>query len=225
MPPTRRTSLPARLAAVLLLASLLAACGGGDGTDQEVASLGDATTRDTAADDDSGGGADGDVSDAEAEEAMLEFAACMRENGVDMPDPELDGGGGAIAIGPDGAAPDREAFEQADEACRHLMEDVMGAPEEMTPEEQAEMEDQALAFAQCMRDNGVDMPDPQFDGDGRVTQELAAIDPDDESFQDAQDACAEEMGGAGGPGFRIGPGGPPGGETGPATDEQVEAAP
>ena len=30
-----------------------------------------------------------------------------------------------------------------------------------------------LDLARCMRDNGVDMPDPQFEG-GRVTQRMAA---------------------------------------------------
>jgi hypothetical protein len=194
---------------VLLLIATLSACGGGDGSEQDVATLDGATTDDSAGEDPAGGdgGADGEVSDEEAEEAMLEFAECMRENGVDMPDPQTGGGGAGIVIGPgaDGDAPDMEAFEAADEACRHLMEEVMGARPDLSPEEQAEMEDQALAFAQCMRDNGVDMPDPEFDGDGRVTQEMRGVDPGDESFQEAQDACAERMGGEG-PVFGVRPG-------------------
>ena len=28
------------------------------------------------------------------------------------------------------------------------------------------MQEQALAFAQCMREHGIDMPDPQFGNDG-----------------------------------------------------------
>ena len=33
------------------------------------------------------------------EQAVLDFAACMREHGVDMPDPEIDSAGGGIAFG------------------------------------------------------------------------------------------------------------------------------
>src|SRR5919109_1855174 len=36
-----------------------------------------------------------------------------------------------------------------------------------TPAASIDPRDAALAFAQCMRDHGVDMPDPQFSGDGQ----------------------------------------------------------
>lgn len=61
-------------------------------------------------------------------------------------------------------------------------------------------EEQALAFAQCMRDNGVDFPDPTVDSDGNPSFEGAfgrseegGFDPGDTSFQDAMTACGDLM--------------------------------
>jgi len=69
-------------------------------------------------------------------------------------------------------------------------------------------EEQALAFAQCMRDNGVDFPDPTVNADGSPDFAGAfgrgqdgGFDPNDTSFQDAMTACGDLM-----DGLQIGPG-------------------
>ncbi|PKQ17880.1 MAG: hypothetical protein CVT68_06220 [Actinobacteria bacterium HGW-Actinobacteria-8] len=69
-------------------------------------------------------------------------------------------------------------------------------------------EDQALAFAQCMRDNGVEFPDPTVDADGSPSFEGAfgrgqegGFDPQDTSFQEAMTACDDLM-----EGLSVGPG-------------------
>ncbi len=54
------------------------------------------------------------------EDVLLEYAACMRDNGVDMPDPDLNGNGGLIDLG-DMSGDD---FEAADGACNHLLSDL-----------------------------------------------------------------------------------------------------
>ena len=72
-----------------------------------------------------------------------------------------------------------------------------GGDDEVTQEER---EEAMLAFAQCMRDHGIDMPDPQFNEDGGATIQAGpggAIDPDDPDFQAAEEACRGDM-----PGFR-----------------------
>ena len=61
---------------------------------------------------------------------------------------------------------DQEDFEAAQTACEDLLEDVRGSFGMDDPEQRAKMQEQMLAFAQCMRDHGIDMPDPQFN-DGR----------------------------------------------------------
>ena len=149
---------------------------------------------------------------SDPQEAMLAFVDCMRDHGVDMPDPEFtadggvimraDGGGDAPEQGMSGG-PGDPGFDEAQEACGSLIE---GTVRDIDPEQQAEIQAQALAFAQCMREHGVEMPDPRFDADGRVSimvggPDSPRIDPD--VMQAAQEAC----GGLMGPGAPAGPAG------------------
>lgn len=198
MPVRTRRPLPAALLPALLVVVLvLAACGGGDSGDG-VASL----SGDAAAMSEDEGGAGGE--EVDPEDAFVEFARCMREHGVDMPDPQP-GGGGVVRVGPgpgEGLDPASEEFREADEACRPILEEAMGEMPEPSPEEQAEMRDRMLAFARCMREHGVDMPDPTFGEDGSAMVELGPADEvrgpeDDPDFAEAQEACGDLLGGPG----------------------------
>jgi len=212
-PPARRALTPLRLIAAVGVVAVVAAVAfvglsGGDGDDDGtdgVASIDGTETAEGEADDDGGGGG-GRVDDSEFQDAMLEFAACMREHGIDMPDPEFDGDGGGVMIGggPDepGNQPSQEEFEAADEACSSIMDEVR--PDiQLTPEEQAEMQDDMVAVSQCMRDKGWDMPDPQVNEDGSVMVERNQDDPTSgkaptpenrEEHQSDMEACQEELG-------------------------------
>lgn len=190
----RRLFLP--LAALLFVA----ACSGATAADDGVASI-----------DDPGGGSGGAPSPSAAvdrEAAMLAFARCMREHGVDVPDPAPAAGSGptgAIRIGGDDGI-DPKAFEAANEACREHIEGLMpdGGPNGMSPEDQ----DRMIEFARCMRDHGIDMPDPQFSDGGAVTigGPDGAIDFESPEFKAAEEACRDLLPGLGG-----GPGVEPGG--------------
>jgi hypothetical protein len=164
--------------ALALGLGLLAACGSDDPTGS-----GSATT--TAA-------ATGDAADpAEPGEAALAYAECMREEGVeDFPDPEVSSDGGVMIGGADiGDDPDVAA---AEEACGELL-DAGGTFDAPDPERQAELEEQVLAFAECMREQGIDFPDPEVDG-GRVQMQAGdGVDPGSPEFRAAQEACADEM--------------------------------
>jgi hypothetical protein len=163
-----------------------------------------------------GGGDDDDSADAEAnfEDAQVEFAQCMREHGIDMPDPEPGQSGINIRL-PEGVDPDSESFQNAQEECEPIIQDAIPEGERPDP---SEARDQGVKFAQCMREHGVNMPDPQVDSEGRVTfggspqggegsdggREDILSDPD---FEEAQEACQEEVGGFG-----------PGADEEPSTD-------
>jgi hypothetical protein len=193
--------------AVLAIAAIAAACGGGMPGPSGVASLTDP-------------GASPDASatptaSIDPEEAMLAYAECMRENGVDMPDPQISEGGG-VAIGINGEV-DSETLQAAQEACNDLMSGARGEPREMTPEEK----DALLAYSACMREHDVDMPDPVFEGGGAVRIERGQsgedgeggklIDPNSEVFQAADEACRPllgDFGPDGGPSLQVNPGGP-----------------
>ena len=198
----------------VLAVAALAACGGGGGDDDSVASLDGSGTEDDTGNDSAGGGQGGRGQLSPAfEDAMLEYAQCMRDQGIDFPDPSMSADGGVV-IGPRqgaGNGPPSEAdmqeFESADEECRHILEAVEDEMPRPDPQQEAEMRDEALAFAECMRDHGIDFPDPQFEDGGGMTMALEGVDPEDPAFQRAQEACGSE-GGI----FSVG-GGPAGGST------------
>ena len=193
------------------LALLLAACGGGESS-EGIASL----QEETAADESSSTTA---APSADPEQAFLDFTACMREHGVDMPDPEISSAGGGFAFGITvEGGPAEEGAEEgpissaeldqmmaANEACNHFLEGVI---QEFERPDMSEMQDQMLAFAQCMRDHGVDMPDPEFSEDGAVTifggPGDPGMDPGDPAFREASEACNEIFGGEGGMGIIVG---------------------
>jgi len=144
------------------------------------------------------------------EDAMVSYAACMRDHGVDMPDPTFadsgDGGGkmsiavplagGASGGGPVGG-PDDATFTAAAEACQSIMDEAQQNMPKMSAEDEAKMRDEALKFAQCMRDHGVDIPDPTFDGTGAgpaIMKGGADTGPpmDTDKFNEAASACQSE---------------------------------
>jgi hypothetical protein len=210
MRTTRSLLAPALLAVSLALP--LAACGGGGGGDasDDVASLGgDATTTTSGG---GGGRGGGPGQNPEFEDAMLEFARCMRDHGIDFPDPQANGDGmivvGGGVGGPGGQRPseaDMERMEDAQEACQPILDEVQSQMPQPDPEQLEEMRENALEFAQCMREHGVDMPDPVFDDSGAIGIQIGpsddgpstgpAFDPNDEDFQAAQEACGGPGGG------------------------------
>ena len=143
----------------ILIAALglfLAACSGSSNTG--VASLADNTDAAPSV----GESAPDAVDD---EEALLAFAACMRDNGVDgFEDPQINADG-TIEFGPgagSGEGFDRDAMRTARDACSTHLEGLAFGPGNV---DRSEIEDTLVEFATCMRENGVDMPDPDFSGE------------------------------------------------------------
>lgn len=189
--PTRRWLVGAAVAAGLLLAACGSDDAGNSATPQVVSGNGAATGGDGA----SAAAASSDVSD---EELALEFAECMRGEGVDWPDPitladgsiDLLGGQGPEAItGGDGTVDD--ATQAAIDTCSPIIEGSSLLPG--ADDIDAETQDQLLEFAQCLRDNGVDVDDPDLSviGTGRGPAAMFGpdFDPSDPTTQDAIGAC------------------------------------
>jgi hypothetical protein len=92
-------------------------------------------------------------------EKAVKFSECMRDNGVrEFPDPDASG-----RLTVDGVIngssidPNSPTWDAAMGACKDLQPPGFTGDDNVTPEEQ----DARLAFAQCIRDNGVeDFPDP-----------------------------------------------------------------
>ena len=120
------------------------------------------------------------------DEAFLEYGACMREMGVDMPDPASDGESVTMV----GSDADQETLEAAMAECDPILESAFGEFE-MSPEQDAERLDMELAFARCMRENGVEeWQDPNPDG-----STIIDIGPDDdmETLEAAMETCSTEV--------------------------------
>jgi hypothetical protein len=173
---TRFTRLTLALAVPLLLG--ITACSDGDDS--------------AAADNDTTAGAGEAEAPQSSADAALEFAQCMRDQGVeDFPDPEI-GDDGTVGLTPGGVDLDDPEVQAAQEECQSILDQgqLTDAPDE---EQQADLEERVLAFAQCMREHGIDFPDPDVSG-GAVTPELGpGVDPNSPEFQDALEACQGEL--------------------------------
>ena len=88
------------------------------------------------------------------EDYQLAFADCMREHGIDVPDPSSDGSIQAQAID------DMSAFTEASEACQEKLGQPPvpeGGPTKSDEERLAEM----VEMAECFREHGIEVPDPK----------------------------------------------------------------
>ncbi|MEU0566639.1 hypothetical protein ABZ297_14770 [Nonomuraea sp. NPDC005983] len=151
-----------------VLAMTLAACGSKP-ADDGIASAGGGTAKPTASASPS----------LDPQEARLKFAQCMREHGVDMPDPDSSG---RVTIKGKKGDPDPS---KAMQACQHFMKDAvgnkMGGP--MDPAQR----DRMVKFAACMREHGVDMPDPGPNGEFRAKIGKGG----EQKMKAAEEACKE----------------------------------
>lgn len=148
-------------------------------------------------------------------EALLAFAQCMRDNGIDMDDPQAGSGPGLRGFfgGPNGADDglDRqsEEFQSAQDVCSTYLE---ASRPELDPTAQQELLEQQLVLARCLREQGFEQyPDPAIGSDGRLErvrgQEAAELGIDRRSteFQEAMATCRDELGIERGPGSGFGP--------------------
>lgn len=173
--PAMKTKTTTTMLAALVLAGLLGACG----------------------DDDSADGA----SDGGADDAVLDWVECMREEGIELSDPVTDPGGGVSLGDPGDASP--EDMDAAQEVCGPSP--GLGAQDLSEEDQQAA----ALEFAECMRNEGIDdFPDPDFSdtGPGGAAGEsdeevgvaplapFGDIDLDDPEVAAAFEACQDVLG-------------------------------
>lgn len=184
-------------AAVLAALAMSAACGGGGGDDGGVASASERestseSSSDSSSDsssESSSGSAGRVLADEEPEggrtndeqQGLLDFAACMRDNGIDMPDPEAGPGGLQTAMSDAIASYDRDVLFSALEECRDLL------PSQTVQRAESVDSETELAFAECLREQGLDVPDDVF-----TSGVPDDIDPD--QLSEAMTACQEVWG-------------------------------
>ncbi|WP_069735312.1 hypothetical protein [Streptomyces sp. EN27] len=114
------------------------------------------------------------------EDQALEHRKCLREQGLDIPEPKPGENGMGVTI--DGGSMSKQKMEKAFKACEDKA--VGGGPKELSQAEK----DKMVAYARCMRQNGFDMPDPKFDG-GAMQAAPALKSKDMKKFEKADKAC------------------------------------
>ncbi|MET7277770.1 hypothetical protein ABZS29_06020 [Kribbella sp. NPDC005582] len=111
-------------------------------------------------------------------ERAVKFTQCLRENGLNVPDPEP--GKPPMFKFDSKSGVSREQVDKAMEACRQYNPQVEG---EANPQQ----EENGRKHAECMRKNGVEkFPDPKPGQRGIMIGPEVGEDPD---FPKAQEAC------------------------------------
>jgi hypothetical protein len=172
----RPLHLVALLVGVLALVLAVAACGGGGNSDG-VASLtgSDKATATTNANRGKGNSQD-------KVQAARNWARCMRQHGINLPDPQITADGIGQQLPAEVNSP---KFKAAEQACRQYQ---LGDDQSRPPS--AQERQQALAFARCMRQHGINLPDPQITVNGIEEQPPTGRGADDKlRLRAALQAC------------------------------------
>jgi hypothetical protein len=157
---------------LLLFIFLLSSCTiGGEETTQGVVTIDDSTVT--------------TVLDEEItfEEGVLNFAKCMREEGINFPDPSFDIEGNPEFDNLE--IENEDEFETAFENCEEILRNALPEQFDLDPEVEAALVDASLEFSQCMREQGIDFPDPKPGEFGFFAFRDADIDFSSESVQQA----------------------------------------
>ena len=97
------------------------------------------------------------------EDAQLLLARCLRESGYDITDPKNDESLQSV-IGPIWLAADQKGRQELQESIQTCAEEnnipLGGSAEFENPEAVADLLDTQLEFAQCLRENGIEIVDP-----------------------------------------------------------------
>ena len=172
------TSRGSKKVRILLLLSIFSACTIGGEESQGVVSI-ESTTETTIVDE-----------EITFEEGVLDFAQCMREEGINFPDPTFDIDGNPQFDNLE--IENEEEFESAFENCEDILRNALPEQFDLDPEVEAALVDASLEFSQCMRDQGIDFPDPKPGEFGFFAFRDADIDFTSEAVQNAFEICQPE---------------------------------
>ncbi|MFE5508758.1 MULTISPECIES: hypothetical protein [Amycolatopsis] len=158
--------------------ALVAGCGGGGDGGDKVASISSPPAA---------GAGDGKQADNVSDEDKIrDYRKCMREHGIDMPEPKPGANGQDTVTFEARDMPDEKKMNAASDACKKLLPNG-GEIKPPTPEELDKMRKEA----KCMREHGIDFPDPEPGGKGAAIAMDAGGDP--KKFEEAAKACGLGM--------------------------------
>lgn len=195
------------------LALLLTACGGSDDADaaepiivvdgatatDDTTTTSEAATADSTTDeatDATTTAASSESADQSDEELALAFADCLRDEGLDVADPTVnpDGTVNLQSLFGGGPPPAGDDTEGALDACGPMLDGANFGPA-ANGFDQTEIQDQLVEFAGCLRDQGLDVRDPDISGGIAAAaggpEALFGLDIQDPQYEDQVNACSD----------------------------------
>ncbi|WP_226599198.1 hypothetical protein [Streptomyces violascens] len=124
------------------------------------------------------GGSDSGADQGKHADQALKLRQCLRSHGVDIADPKPGQDPRGLSI-PEGVS--QEKFKEALGQCNSAGSGGGGLTQAQ--------KDRALKYAQCMRKNGYDMPDPDLNGDGSQQAGKMPTGAEKDKFDKANQAC------------------------------------
>ena len=125
------------------------------------------------------------------EEGVLDFAQCMREEGINFPDPTFDIDGNPQFENVD--VENEDEFEEAFTNCEDILRNALPEQFDLDPEVEAALVDASLEFSQCMREEGSsNCPDPTPGEFGFFAFRDAEIEWTSDDVQKAFEICQPE---------------------------------
>ena len=125
------------------------------------------------------------------EEGVLDFAQCMREEGINFPDPTFDIDGNPQFDNVD--VENEDEFEAAFTNCEDILRNALPEQFDLDPEVEAALVDASLEFSQCMREEGIsNFPDPTPGEFGFFAFRDAEIEWTSDDVQEAFEICQPE---------------------------------
>jgi hypothetical protein len=133
-----------------------------------------------------GDGGDAATGGGDLRAAAVRVSQCMREKGYDMPDPTFDGDDTPRFEEPGHLRGDA-AYEAARAECRKPFNEAWLAAGK--PNRKAEGGENMLAFARCVRERGINVPDPDPNGGWTLDKQLTQS----PAWQEAAQACRHHL--------------------------------
>jgi len=168
---------------LLVTLLVLAGCSGGDDeTQPTIASLEDQTTL----------AASTTRPRPSFEQAAFEVVACMRDEGVDIPDPQFDAAGRFVV--PTNINLADPKLRPALQKCSPLLAVAFPDVSNLDPAYLARVQDNLQNYADCMRTQAVEeFPNPEFTGGLPSLDLFGKIPFDDPDFRQADAACRPQL--------------------------------
>jgi hypothetical protein len=141
------------------------------------------------------------ISQQTDEQIATSFAECLRTEGINVSDPELNADGTVNMMAFRRSMTNDPNFNFQDSNTRQSIQKCVPLLQnasftgQSSQEDEIELQDNLLEIAQCLRDAGIDVKDPDMSGDRiQVFQSmLGELDWSRDSLEEAMSQCAEAI--------------------------------